>query len=272
MKFSNKLLITDIDGTFINDNMEIADRNIDAINYFKENGGLFTFATGRDEVTTPPEIYKLANAPMICSNGSYIYDFEAGRKINETCVAPGPIISIINTVIPGFEGVGVTISSDKKHYIIGESEYIIPEKLGLSEDNIVRTVLSEVPADRWYTVTFYAKPETLDLVEKIIRAKSEEMLFISRSWSTMLEINNSRANKGTCALELKRILEQRHKTPLTLCAIGDYGNDIELIRAADLSACPENAVDEIKALADTVVCNNNDGSIAGFIEYIDADV
>lgn len=272
MKFSGKLLISDIDGTFINDNMEIADRNIDAINYFKENGGLFTFATGRNEVSTPPEIYKHANAPIIFTNGSYIYDFETGRKQNEICVAPGPAISIINTVLGAFSGVGVTILSDNKYYIVGESEYIVPEKLGLTDDSVVHTELANVPTDSWYSVVFYAEPHTLDLVEKFISVKSEDSYFICRSWTSMLEINNARATKGNAALELKRTLELKYKRQLTLCTIGDHGNDVELLHVADLAACPENAIDAVKAKADTVVCCNNDGSIAGFIEYIDANL
>ena len=98
MKFENKLIVSDIDGTFFDDDMNIADRNIDAINYFKENGGHFTFATGRNEITIPPDVMKIANAPIVCCNGSYIYDPESERKMNEICLAPGPVISIINTV------------------------------------------------------------------------------------------------------------------------------------------------------------------------------
>lgn len=272
MKFDNKLIISDIDGTFFDDDMQVADRNIDAINYFKENGGLFTFATGRNEVTVSPEVAKIANAPMICCNGAYIFDPETGRKSNEICLAPGPVISIINTVFGGFTGVGVTITADKKFYVVGDNEYIVPEKLDLTEEDIIYTTLDEVPTESWYTIVFYADSQVLDLVEKFIKVKAESDYFISRSWPTMLEINNIRATKGNAALELKRTLESRTKTSLTLYGIGDYGNDVELLRLADISACPENAIDAIKEVADITVCNNNAGSIAELIEYIDANV
>ena len=41
-KFENKLLCSDIDGTLIDDKHNISDKNIKAIEYFRENGGLFS--------------------------------------------------------------------------------------------------------------------------------------------------------------------------------------------------------------------------------------
>lgn len=272
MKFENKLIVSDIDGTFFDDDMNIADRNIDAINYFKENGGHFTFATGRNEITIPPDVMKIANAPIVCCNGSYIYDPESERKMNEICLAPGPVISIINTVFGGFTGVGVTVTGDKKFYVVGESEYIVPEKLDLSDNDIEYTTLENVPAERWYTVVFHGAPQTIDLVEKFITVKAENDYVISRSWPTMLEINNIRATKGNAALELKRTLENRTKCELKMYGIGDYGNDIDLLRVCDVSACPENAIEAVRDAADLVLCNNNAGSIAELIEYIDANM
>lgn len=272
MKFENKLIVSDIDGTFFDDDMNIADRNIDAINYFKENGGHFSFATGRNEITITPDVMKIANAPIICCNGSYIYDADTERKMNEICLAPGPVISIINTVFGGFTGVGVTVTGDKKFYVVGDSEYIIPEKLDLTEKDIEYTNLENVPTERWYTVVFHGAPQTIDLVEKFITVKAENDYIISRSWPTMLEINNIRATKGNAALELKHTLENRTKCELTMFGIGDYGNDIDLLRVSDVSACPENAIDSVKTQSDLILCNNNAGSIAELIEYIDANI
>ena len=53
-----------------------------------------------------------------------------------------------------------------------------------------------------------------------------------------------------------------------LAAIGDYNNDVELLCAADVSAAPSSALPAVRAAADYVVCSNNDGAVADFIENI----
>ena len=48
MKFKGKVIISDIDGTYTG-SAEGVRRNNEAIEYFRSEGGLFTFATGRVE-------------------------------------------------------------------------------------------------------------------------------------------------------------------------------------------------------------------------------
>lgn len=46
-KFEGYLIVSDLDGTFLGKQSRIVERNVEAVRYFTENGGLFTFATGR---------------------------------------------------------------------------------------------------------------------------------------------------------------------------------------------------------------------------------
>ena len=74
--FEGILLISDIDGTLINKNFEIPQRNIDAINYFVENGGHFSLATGRSLEATRPYSKKVnMSCPAIVFNGGALCDF-----------------------------------------------------------------------------------------------------------------------------------------------------------------------------------------------------
>ena len=74
-KFENILICTDLDGTLLNSNREISKENIDAIEYFKSEGGLFTFITGRVPKTSKSICDSIApNAPYGCMNGGGIFD------------------------------------------------------------------------------------------------------------------------------------------------------------------------------------------------------
>ena len=46
-KFDKILICTDLDGTLFRNNKTISSENIKAIEYFKSEGGFFTFVTGR---------------------------------------------------------------------------------------------------------------------------------------------------------------------------------------------------------------------------------
>ena len=46
-KFDGILLCTDLDDTLLTTDKRVSDENSKAIEYFKSEGGLFTFATGR---------------------------------------------------------------------------------------------------------------------------------------------------------------------------------------------------------------------------------
>ena len=71
-KFEGILICTDLDGTLINSSGNISQENLDAIEYFKANGGLFTFVSGRMPYFAS-DIYNAIkpNAPFGCINAGY---------------------------------------------------------------------------------------------------------------------------------------------------------------------------------------------------------
>ena len=51
--------------------------------------------------------------------------------------------------------------------------------------------------------------------------------------------------------------------------MGDYHNDISMIRQAGLGIAVANAVDEAKAVADYVTVSNNESAIATIVDLLD---
>ena len=77
---------------------------------------------------------------------------------------------------------------------------------------------------------------------------------------------SSTTNKGNAVLKLAELLGIPEKN---IGAIGDYYNDIEMLSAADVAACPDDAIDEVKSLCKFIGSRAKDGAVADFIEYID---
>ena len=54
-----------------------------------------------------------------------------------------------------------------------------------------------------------------------------------------------------------------------LWCIGDFNNDLEMLSGADVAVCPENAVDEVKAICQLQVCHCKEGALAEMIDEIE---
>ena len=99
-----KLIATDLDGTLLNDELEVSERNLLAIERFREAGGIFTIATGR----TPRSVRKYVDVlgldshpvKMVCNIGGMIVD-SATLEIERVLNIPGDAASaLLKTALP----------------------------------------------------------------------------------------------------------------------------------------------------------------------------
>ena len=75
-KYSQWLLVSDIDGTLNNKKRKLPYKNKVAIRRFVDNGGNFTLCSGRNLASLTPHYRNLGiSTPAICMNGAGIYDF-----------------------------------------------------------------------------------------------------------------------------------------------------------------------------------------------------
>ena len=90
-KFDGILICTDLDGTLLKNDKTISRENLDAIEYFKKEGGYFTFITGRMPYFAR-EIYNRVspNAPIGCINGG-------GQPYVRECFLPNEDLDIMDT-------------------------------------------------------------------------------------------------------------------------------------------------------------------------------
>ena len=106
-KFSGILICTDLDGTLYRDDKTVSEENRAAIEYFKREGGLFTFITGRLPCYSH-SAYSAANpnAPIGCINGGGVYDGEAERYIWYTEM-PRDIFELVQYIDDLFPNIGM---------------------------------------------------------------------------------------------------------------------------------------------------------------------
>ena len=115
--FDGYLLVSDMDGTLLNSNRKLSEENKKAIEYFVDNGGEFTLATGRMLPSIKRHIHKMkVTLPVIMYNGTKVYDFNNDKVIWEKFLEEErkEIIKVVNEVSPN---VGIEIYSDEVVYI-----------------------------------------------------------------------------------------------------------------------------------------------------------
>lgn len=262
-KFDGYILFTDLDGTLItkNDKAEasISKENIDAINYFKENGGKFSFSTGRLPEYVKDSIMKFVtpNAPVAVVGGSCIYDFEKDSYIR---------INHLNR-----DAYSIIYDAAENSRDLYENVYLNSESraLEINFENFkgMDFVRDSLENNNWCKAVFTARKEctVLDLKERLLNDSRYNKKFdFVRSWPVGLEILNIDSTKGYCVSFLKK-----HLNMTTSICVGDFENDISMIEEADIGYAVENAIDSVKAVADRITVSNEGHALAKIISDID---
>ena len=81
----------------------------------------------------------------------------------------------------------------------------------------------------------------------------------------MFEIQAPGTDKAVHIPFLREYARKKNGKKVFLFAAGDYENDLDMLRSADIAACPANAIDIIKEAADVQLCDHNDGCIADLV-------
>jgi Cof subfamily protein (haloacid dehalogenase superfamily) len=107
------------------------------------------------------------------------------------------------------------------------------------------------------------EPEILDRAISRLPKEAYQKYTIVKSAPHFLEIINKNGNKGEGLKALAKHLNITHEE---IIAVGDAGNDIEMIEYAGLGVAMANATEEVKKVANYHTNSNNDDGIATIIE------
>lgn len=244
-KFDGLLIVSDIDGTLTDDKQMLSKENKSAIEYFKQNGGIFTIATGRlHDYFREKEFDTLINCPAVLLNGAAVYDFEAQEYLMLKCLDDNycQVFDFIRS-LGGFSHIHFNYKDGGFDVEAGINRKDIPSKIVVACNNEASAI------------------NMRDSIHEHFDGKYE----VFRSWNTGVEVLPKGATKGNALEFLKQRLVGINKT----AAIGDYENDMSLICCADISFVPKNAVDELKQNADYIVSHHTENAVKEMIEILD---
>lgn len=266
-KFDGILICTDLDGTLLRDDKSISAENMDAIAHFEAEGGLFTFITGRMPFFVE-EIYKTVkpNAPIGCINGGGIYDYSARRYL-WTKELVRDALNLVECADKSIPGLGIQVNTFDKIYFSRENEAMVYFRQATGMPNLVAHYW-DVHEPIAKIVFGDTREEAIQELQALLNShpRAGEFDFI-RSEKTLYEILPKGVSKGSV---LCKMAELFGIDPRRTIGVGDYNNDIELLRAAGLGVAVANARPEVKAVADHVTCSNESHAIARIIADIES--
>jgi len=268
--FDGCLLACDLDGTLVFGD-KVPERNKSLIKYFTDEGGIFSVATGRSILAVDCVLEGLDFiGPSVFTNGSFIFDYSKKETLHQY-VIDKQCNSVIKKVIEMNEGVGIEAHSDGKVYVAKNST-AMQLHTDYEEIDVIYTTVDDVIKMPLNKVLFI--PDNQECVAEITETLKELNLncdFINSSatmygeFYVLIEMLPKNVNKAV-ALEFLKNKFSIEKG--NFFAIGDYYNDMAMIKAADIGAATDEAPDEVKATADFVAGTASCGAVADFIEYL----
>ncbi len=259
-KYEGILLCTDVDHTLVNSDGSLSEENAEAINYFMANGGMFTLCSGRPPLyLTKFHNMFVPNVPVICHNGATLYDYTSSQYVRTVWLNENLALKPLLTVAGAY-----------REYINYMCFYSQDFQFMYSKDNdkiSVDDFIEKFPSMKKnkYLVSFSNERLAHNIQMELSAAPEYKGYFeFSRSWSFGVEVLPLDGNKASGVLFLKNHLGNVTKT---IC-VGDFENDISMLKIADIGYAVSNACESAKAVAARITVSNDESAIAKIISEI----
>lgn len=265
-KFDGILICTDLDGTLLKNDKTISTENKEAIEYFKQEGGYFTFITGRMPYYSSTAYHAVnPNVAFGCINGGGLYDGLTNEYV-WTCPMPKNVLELVSCVDRHAHEVGIQVCVFDKTYFVKENKTMETFRQETGLPNLVCDY-HEIKEPIGKILFGSDEEEKILAVEEILRAHplADSFEFI-RTERRLFEILPKGVHKG---LALTKLIEYLKIDPQKTIAVGDYNNDIGMFGAAGLSIAVANACKEALEAADLVTVSNEEHAIARIIYDLD---
>lgn len=243
------ILFADIDGTLVDKSMQVSEADRRAIDEFIARGHYFAVATGRGRVNAEYHIHDLpSNFPAIFANGATLYDRGGGRPILEHDLSTQGMSELFRRMKEFYPEIMIQIYQPDAIYLVTDNpdtDHRVAE-----HHPYVRADFAAMEGDRATKVLFGMTEENCDDGHRIAQAFVEANhsdLRVVKSQSLYLEVTPHDVSKG------KMIRFVREHTNAYIVAAGDYLNDIEMMREADLAFTLVTAPAEVQEAADRVL-------------------
>lgn len=248
--FDGVMILSDLDGTLLND-AKLSEEHLKALRYFADNGGSFCPATGRNES------FLFENFPLlpikdycIVKNGTALYDCNQKKYIWYQPAGAKAIDRALHLLdrFPKVERINIiTIHQTTVYY---PSEPDCKQRLKSIEGEVLKIVL-------------IAEESICDDIQQYC-SQFDDFQYV-RSCPKLFEIFSHGADKGVCLQKLRSLMPQITH----FVGIGDFYNDIALLKESDIGVAVESDCKTLQKYADWVAPPIEEHPIAWLVDKLE---
>ena len=248
-----KLIITDLDGTLLNDEKNLSPIFWQTEQQIHEKGVLFSIASGRQYYNLAEKFEKIADRLLfIAENGTYVHykgkelfvhSIERNKALE--LISHGKKLKDTHMILCGKNS--AYTNSRHSGFIAEASKYYTRLKkvkdLAEVDDEILKVTICDFSGTAQHLPFFKEFQEDFQIA------------LATKIW---IDFTQKNANKGTAIATVQKVL---NITPDETMVFGDYLNDLEMMKAAKHSYAMKNAHPQIIEAANYITAedNNNQG-------------
>ena len=258
-----RLVAIDMDGTLLNDEKTIPEKNIAALKKAAEAGVYIMVATGRPYRAAQwvLEHIGIEEGLILAQGGNIVCRYPTEEAIFCGAHETSFLLEVAEFCFEQDLFFHCMVGSEY-HYPVFKPEAAVPERY-FGYPGILRP-LDEIAKSKPGRITIIRAAEEVEGLIAQVRARFGGRAEIVRGGPEIIELTPPGIDKGTTLLRTAELLGIGQQE---IIAIGDSENDLAMVKAAGLGVSMLNGSGEIKAAADYITpMDNNESGVAHVVE------
>lgn len=270
-----QIIASDLDGTLLNDQAQVSRENLDAICELRRHGIWLVPCSGRTFSEIPAAVREHPGVRyLIHSNGAVVLDRQTGQRLLRGI--PNQVGCEILDMLASYEthltmrhlgecyvDAACQKQSDWEYYNLCEAHCVVVRDYAVRLQDFYGFARAADNAEV-FSAFFHDYEEKLACKKRL-----EELgcLRVAEASEYNLEIFHKDAGKGNALYDLADMLGIARAATI---GVGDSDNDNSMLRAAGLGLAVANACDSLKAIADQIICSNEEHVLPYIVShYVD---
>lgn len=258
------MVALDLDGTLLNSNHVVTDRNCTALRELSTEGVIVVLVSGRMHQSILPISNQIGlENPIISYNGGMVKHAKTGKVFHHTPIAAATAMDLVDYCDE--RGLHLNFCLDDQLYIRTENFWseLYESRTGVRANSVgdLRKLAGGKPT----------KMQVLDAPEKVehllidFQKDFGDRLYITRTQVEYIEFMNPQVSKGPA---LEALATKMGISMNFVVAFGDGYNDKSMMAGAGFSIAMGNSVDELKECTDYITVSNDNDGVAEAVERL----
>lgn len=261
-----KLIALDMDGTLLTSEKKISEKTKSALKKAEEKGVKVVLASGRPLSGITRYLEELD----LFKGDDYVLSFNGGIVINSKTeevvtsnLLRGSDLKYIYNIAKTLD-INIHAFSAKEGLITPKMSQYTKHECDINGINAIIKDFNKITDDEYIIKVMMIDPqEKLDEAIRKLPKDLYDKYSIFKSTPFFLEFTNKEVDKGK---GLKKLGEYLGIKKEEIIACGDAENDLSMVKYAGLGVVMENAIDDVKKVADYITLSNDEDGIAHVVE------